>query len=781
MLRFRLIALIILSMPTFVLAQVGVGTSNPATSAQLEVNSTTKGFLPPRMTSTQRNAISSPAQGLMVYQTDATAGLYYYTGSAWIYIINATSDVLPVANGGTGATSAGDARANLGATTVGSNLFTLTNPSAISFPRINADNTVSALDASTFRSAIGAGTSSTVGTVTSVALSAGTSGTDVSVNGSPVTSSGTLTLNIPTASATNRGALSSTDWTTFNNKESAITAGTNTQYYRGDKTFQTLNTTAVTEGTNLYYTDARARGAISLTTSGSSGASTYSSGTLNIPTYTFNGLSPMTTLGDIIYGGASGAATRLAGNTTTTKKFLSQTGDGTNSAAPSWSAITASDIPTLNQNSTGSAGSVTNAVTFNTSGGAAAGTSYNGSTARTIDYSSVGASPLAGSSSITTVGTITSGTWSGTTIGVAYGGTGATTLTSNGVLIGNGTSAISATTAGSADQVLRVPSAGGSPAFGSIDISKSAAVTGTLSVTNGGTGVTTSTGSGSNVLSTSPALTTPAIGSGGFTIAGSTSGTTTLVTSAVASGTITIPAGTATLATTSNKLSAFASTSSSELAGAISDETGSGSLVFGTSPTFTTPTLGAATATSINKVIITAPTNNATLTIADGKTLTASNSITLSGTDATSMTFPSSNATIARTDAAQTFTGIQTFGDIIANSVSGSSDQRFKINIKQIENPIEKIKLIRGVTFNWNQKEYPEKNFGDQREIGFIAQEIEKIIPEVVVKEVSTEEYRSVKYDKIVALLLEGIKEQQRQIDLLKSELLILKKERKNK
>ena len=71
-----------------------------------------------------------------------------------------------------------------------------------------------------------------------------------------------------------------------------IASGTTSQYYRGDKTFQTLNTTAVTEGSNLYYTDARARGSIALTTTGSSGASSYNSttGALNIPTYTLAGL-----------------------------------------------------------------------------------------------------------------------------------------------------------------------------------------------------------------------------------------------------------------------------------------------------------------------------------------------------------------------------------------------------------------------------------------------------------------------------------------------------------
>jgi hypothetical protein len=72
-------------------------------------------------------------------------------------------------------------------------------------------------------------------------------------------------------------------------------------------------------------------------------------------------------------------------------------------------------------------------------------------------------------------------------------------------------------------------------------------------------------------------------------------------------------------------------------------------------------TTGDITAGAYNKVTITAPASSATLTIADGKTLTASNSLTLAGTDSTTMTFPGTSATIARTDAAQTFTGIQTF------------------------------------------------------------------------------------------------------------------------
>ena len=92
--------------------------------------------------------------------------------------------------------------------------------------------------------------------VTSVGITLGSSGTDVSVSGSPITSSGNITINLPTASATNRGLLSAADWTTFNSKQQAIT----------------------------------------LTTTGTSGAATLVSGTLNIPNYSTD-LSGYVTLG----------------------------------------------------------------------------------------------------------------------------------------------------------------------------------------------------------------------------------------------------------------------------------------------------------------------------------------------------------------------------------------------------------------------------------------------------------------------------------------------------
>ena len=85
---------------------------------------------------------------------------------------------------------------------------------------------------------------------------------------------------------------------------------------------------------------------------------------------------------------------------------------------------------------------------------------------------------------------------------------------------------------------------------------------------------------------------------------------------------------------------------SAQLAAAITDETGSGLVVFNNSPSLITPTLGVATATSVNKVTITTPATSAVLTIADGKTLTASNTLTFTGTDASSVAF-SAGGTVA--------------------------------------------------------------------------------------------------------------------------------------
>lgn len=116
----------------------------------------------------------------------------------------AYNDRLKWDGGATGLT-ASTGRTSLGATTVGSNIFTLTNPSAIRFLRINADNSVSALDASTFRTAIGAGTSSTTGTVTSISTSGAITGGTITTSGTISHSTSDGYLHVPATGTTNNG------------------------------------------------------------------------------------------------------------------------------------------------------------------------------------------------------------------------------------------------------------------------------------------------------------------------------------------------------------------------------------------------------------------------------------------------------------------------------------------------------------------------------------------------------------------------------------------------
>lgn len=90
------------------------------------------------------------------------------------------------------------------------------------------------------------------------------------------------------------------------------------------------------------------------------------------------------------------------------------------------------------------------------------------------------------------------------------------------------------------------------------------------------------------------------------------------------------------------------------------------------SATLTTPNIGVATATTLNGLTIS--TSTGTLTITNGKTVAFSNGITFAGTDGTTMTFPTTSATIARTDASNTFTGHQTIEGVTSTGATGSGN-----------------------------------------------------------------------------------------------------------
>lgn len=172
-------------------------------------------------------------------------------------------------------------------------------------------------------------------------------------------------------------------------------------------------------------------------------------------------------------------------------------------------------------------------------------------------------------------------------------------------------------------------------------------------------GVTSSgaTGTGSFVFATSPTLTTPTLG-----VATATTYNKITLTAPASGATITITdgktlavTGTLTFSGTDSTVMTFPSTSQT-IVGLTSSQTLTNKTL--TSPTMTAPVLGVATATSLNGLTVT--TTTGTLTVTGSKVLTISNTLTLAGTDSTTITFPSTSCTVARTDAANTFTGVQT-------------------------------------------------------------------------------------------------------------------------
>ena len=90
--------LFFLFITTISFSQIGIGTTTPDASSALDLSSITSGLLIPRMIESDRVGITNPATGLMVYQTDATAGFYYYDGATWAGLGDTTADAITLDN-----------------------------------------------------------------------------------------------------------------------------------------------------------------------------------------------------------------------------------------------------------------------------------------------------------------------------------------------------------------------------------------------------------------------------------------------------------------------------------------------------------------------------------------------------------------------------------------------------------------------------------------------------------------------------------------------------------
>jgi hypothetical protein len=107
-------------------------------------------------------------------------------------------------------------------------------------------------------------------------------------------------------------------------------------------------------------------------------------------------------------------------------------------------------------------------------------------------------------------------------------------------------------------------------------------------------------------------------------------------------------------------------------------------------------------------------------------------------------------------------------------SIAACSDGRYKTNITALNNSLQKLLLLKGVHYYWKTGEYPNMHFGNNRQIGFIAQEVEPLFPELVVTDANG--YKSIDYSRFTPLLVETIKEQQQEIASLNKRLCVLER-----
>lgn len=252
-------------------------------------------------------------------------------------------------------------------------------------------------------------------------------------------------------------------------------------------------------------------------------------------------------------------------------------------------------------------------------------------------------------------------------------------------------------------------------------------------------------------------LSSPTVTSSGLSISGATSGQTTLVSLSVASGTLTLPSATDRLIardTTDTLTNKTISASNNTISG-LTNSNLSGSAGITNSNLQNSTISGISLGSNLNSLSF-------------GSYLTSTGSY--NGSTARTLSVEATTSNISNTIVARDANGDFTAGTVNCSYLNASftveaadfnstSDQNLKTNIQTVENPLNTLQQLRGVTFDWKETQKPS--------IGVIAQEIEQILPQLV----NEGEHKSVNYNGLIGILIEAVKELSTEVQELKSQL----------
>jgi microcystin-dependent protein len=453
---------------------VGVGTATPAASAALEVTATDKGMLVPRMTQAQRNAIGSPATGLLIYQTDNTPGFYFYDGAQWSSI-----------SAGAGAVTSVMASSPL--TSSGGGTPTL----SIQTANGSQAGALSAADWTAFSAKAGSGSNSSItrlsGLTTPLSAAQGGSGQSIYTTGDILYASGTNALSKLADVATGNALLSggagaAPSWgkVTLTNHVSGILPMANGGSGATNAAGARTALGAAASGTNSDITSLTGLTTDLSVAQGGTGASTltgvvHGSGTSALTAGAVALASEVSGTLPVANGG-SGAATLtgyVKGNGTSAMTAAATIPGSVITGNISGNAANVSGTVAATNGGSGQSSYTIGDVLY-ASGAAALSKLPAVATGNTLNSGGAGAAPAWGKVGLTTHVT--------GTLPVANGGSGASTLTANKILVGNGTSAVLAPTNLHWDNTNSRLGVGDTTPSYAVDVAGDVNVTGTVRV-----------------------------------------------------------------------------------------------------------------------------------------------------------------------------------------------------------------------------------------------------------------------------------------------------------